>query len=259
MTTIRTPDDAARLGTVLGLWAHPDDEAYLSGSLMALARRAGQRVVCVTATRGELGTPDPVRWPAERLATLREHELRASLAVLDVQEHHWLGYADGACEAAPFDDAVERILAVWDAVRPDTVVTFGPDGLTGHPDHCTVWRWATEAWFATGRRARLLCTTTTERFADDHADLHEEFDVFLDPALPVRTSEADLAVTIEPDDEVLDQKFAALRAQASQTSGLVAGFGEDRYRTWFGRETFVDGARAAAAAVPTRVDELLAA
>ena len=56
------------LGTVLGVWAHPDDEAYLSGGLMAMARDAGSRVVCVTATRGELGTPDPQAWPPERLA-----------------------------------------------------------------------------------------------------------------------------------------------------------------------------------------------
>src|SRR5687767_15747549 len=43
----------AGLGTVLGIWAHPDDEAYLSGGLMAMARDHGSRVVCVTATRGE--------------------------------------------------------------------------------------------------------------------------------------------------------------------------------------------------------------
>ena len=48
-----TSDDVAELGTILGIWAHPDDEAYLSGGLMALARDNGQRVVCVTATRGE--------------------------------------------------------------------------------------------------------------------------------------------------------------------------------------------------------------
>ena len=44
--------DAADLGTVLGIWAHPDDETFLSGGLMAMAREAGQRVVCVTATLG---------------------------------------------------------------------------------------------------------------------------------------------------------------------------------------------------------------
>ena len=260
MNAIRTAGDAAHLGTVLGLWAHPDDEAYLSGSLMALARQAGQRVVCVTATRGELGTPDPVRWPPERLARLREHEVQASLAALGVDEHRWLDHADGACASAPRAEAVADIVDIWQEVRPDTVVTFGPDGLTGHPDHQAVWRWATAAWVATGRQARLLCSTTTARFANEHADLHDAFDVFDDPALPVRTAEDDLALEVQPGDDVLDQKLVALRAQASQTWGLVEGFGEDRYRRWFGRETFVNGARFVEAAMAgTGVGQLLAA
>lgn len=242
MLTIRTPDDARELGTVLGLWAHPDDEAYLSAGLMALARRAGQRVVCATATAGEQGSPDPVRWPPDRLARLRRHELTASLAVLGVDEHHWLGHQDGACAQIPVARAVRPIVDLWEEVRPDTVVTFGPDGMTGHPDHQALWRWATAAWVATGRQARLLCATATERFAREHADLHDRFDVFLDPELPVRTPEVDLALVVEPDDEVLDQKLAALRAQASQTATLVDAFGEDRYRSWFARETFTDGA-----------------
>jgi LmbE family N-acetylglucosaminyl deacetylase len=250
-TTISTAGDAAGLGTVLGLWAHPDDEAYLSGGLMALARQAGNRVVCVTATRGEQGTPDPERWPAERLGPLREHELRASLAVLGVHEHQWLGYADGSCADVPGARAVAAVLEVWEQVRPDTVVTFGPDGLTGHSDHRTLWGWAATAWEATDRQARLLCATTTDRWVDDHADLHDEFGVFMDSAPPVRTAEEDLALVVQPGAAVLDQKLAALRAQASQTWGLVDGFGEDRFRCWFGRENFVDGARFLGAAAAT--------
>lgn len=64
-----------QLGTLLGVWAHPDDEAYLSAGLMALARRDGQRVVVVTATFGEHGTDDPHRWPPTRLARHRRQEL----------------------------------------------------------------------------------------------------------------------------------------------------------------------------------------
>jgi LmbE family N-acetylglucosaminyl deacetylase len=251
MIQVRSPDDAAPLGTVLGLWAHPDDEAYLSAGLMALARRAGNRVVCATATRGEQGTPDPARWPPDRLAGVREHELAASLAALGVHEHHWLGHADGACAEVPVAHAVRDVIELWSTVQPDTVVTFGPDGMTGHPDHQALWRWATAAWVATGRQARLLCATSTARFADEHADLHDRFDVFLAPGLPVRTPESDLAVVVEPDAAVLDQKLAALRAQASQTWGLVDAFGEERYRNWFARETFVDGARFLAQAALT--------
>jgi LmbE family N-acetylglucosaminyl deacetylase len=50
-------------GPMLSVWAHPDDETYLAGATMAQAVRDGRRVVCVTATRGELGSTDPERWP----------------------------------------------------------------------------------------------------------------------------------------------------------------------------------------------------
>ncbi len=61
------PLDIDRLGTVLSVWAHPDDETYLAGGVMASCVAAGQRVVCVSATAGEHGTADPVAWPPERL------------------------------------------------------------------------------------------------------------------------------------------------------------------------------------------------
>ena len=74
--------------TMLGIWAHPDDEAYLSAGLMADLRRRGDRVVVVTATLGEHGTGDPEAWPPARLAPRRRVELRDSLATVGVDEHH---------------------------------------------------------------------------------------------------------------------------------------------------------------------------
>ena len=98
-TTTTLPTDGT--GTLLGIWAHPDDEAYLSAGLMASAVRAGQRVAVVTATAGELGTPDPERCPPGKLATVRRREMTASLAALGVTEHTWLGYPDGGCAVDP--------------------------------------------------------------------------------------------------------------------------------------------------------------
>ena len=133
---------------------------------MALARDDGQRVVCVTATRGERGTPDPVAWPPDRLAAERTHELARCLDVLGVCEHHWLGYRDGECAGADRDAAVARLCAVLDDVRPDTVLTFGPDGITGHPDHRTVSAWAGAAVDrAAPSGARLLHSAVTEQRA----------------------------------------------------------------------------------------------
>src|SRR5947208_14585633 len=53
--------------TAMGVWAHPDDESYLSAGLMLRVAGRGGRVVCVTMTRGEQGTDDPERWPPHRL------------------------------------------------------------------------------------------------------------------------------------------------------------------------------------------------
>ena len=64
------------LGNILGVWAHPDDEAYLSAGIMARAVRAGSRVVCVTATRGEGGSMDEEKWPPETMGEVRTEGAR---------------------------------------------------------------------------------------------------------------------------------------------------------------------------------------
>jgi len=236
-------DELNELGTIVGVWAHPDDEAYLSAGLMAAAVDAGNRVVCVTATRGEHGTSDAREWPPGRLARTRAWELAASLAALGVREHHWLDCTDGACANAPAHDAIASLRSIFDAVTADTVVTFGPDGITGHPDHIAVGHWATVAASVASSRPRVLHATTTRQWADRFADLHDLVPVF-GSAGPPRTSEADLALAIDLSSCYVDQKMTALRAQATQTAALLELVGEDTYRRWWARECFVD-ARAA--------------
>ena len=133
--------------TLLGVWAHPDDEAYLSAGLMAEFSRRGDRVVVVTATLGERGTSDPLAWPPEQLAPVRRAELRRSLAAVGVEEFHLLGLPDGDCEQHDATDAIAGFITV---LQPDLVVTFGPDGMTGHPDHRAVSRWTTQAMDVAG-------------------------------------------------------------------------------------------------------------
>jgi LmbE family N-acetylglucosaminyl deacetylase len=229
------------LGTVLGIWAHPDDEAYLSGGLMALARAAGSRVVCVTATRGELGTPDPGEWPPERLAAERTVELTRCLDILGVTEHRWLDYADGGCAGVPESDAVGRLCAVIEEVRPDTVVTFGPDGFTGHIDHRTVSAWATAAFAKVAAPgARLLYAAAPEGRAGRWAALNDELGVY-EAGYPVLVPNADLALDLVLDPETLDRKVRALAAQATQTAGLIDMLGIETYTAWVGEESFVGG------------------
>jgi LmbE family N-acetylglucosaminyl deacetylase len=61
--------------------------------------------------------------------------------------HEWLGYPDGAVDQVPFDELVDRVAAILAEEEPDVVATFGPDGITAHPDHITIGA-ATDAAFA---------------------------------------------------------------------------------------------------------------
>jgi LmbE family N-acetylglucosaminyl deacetylase len=232
--------DVAELGTILGVWAHPDDEAYLSGGLMAVARDAGERVVCVTATRGEHGTPDPVSWPPDRLARTRTDELARCLEILGVEEHHWLGYEDGGCADVPEAEAVGRLSDLIDRIRPDTVLTFGPDGITGHRDHRTVSAWTTAAFErAAPSRARLLHATVAERHVSRWGGLDERMEVYL-PGYPVTTADHELAIDLVLDAATAARKVRALAAQASQTRRITEALGVDCFTEWVATEYFAD-------------------
>ena len=228
-----------KIDTLLGVWAHPDDEAYLSSALMASVRRDGGRVVVATATRGELGTPDPETWPAARLAEVRERELLASLALIDVREHEWLGHADGSMPVVPMEQGVQQISELLERVRPDVIVTFGPDGMTGHPDHRTICSWVTEAWRQAGSREALWYATTTPEFQEQWAELHETLDIWFEGFEPPVTPAPELAAMVPCDDGLLDLKHRVLQAHASQTAVLEEMLGTDVFREWWSTEYFV--------------------
>ncbi|MFE0751539.1 PIG-L deacetylase family protein [Gordonia sp. NPDC058843] len=223
------------LGTVMSIWAHPDDETYLAGGVMAATRDAGGRVVCVTATRGEAA--DEHATPADRsaLAAVRTDELSDAFAALGIEEHHWLDLPDGGLEALDPAAPVAAVVALLDDVRPDTVLTFGPDGVTGHPDHRTVHRWVTRAVGQSAADPRILHPVATGRRIE--LDLAREFDMWVLGG-PRQCPGDKVALRVELDGPELDRKIGALRAQRSQTAGLISAIGLDRYRTWVSVETY---------------------
>jgi LmbE family N-acetylglucosaminyl deacetylase len=227
------------LGTILSVWAHPDDETYLCGGLMARAVRNGSRVVCVTATRGELGSPDEQRWPSGApLAAVRTKEMDAALAVLGVTEHHWLDYSDGGCADVDQDEATRRVADLMAEVQPDTVLTFGPDGMTGHDDHISVCRWTTAAFgeVAPGGAALAYATNTPEWLARWRAPL-DELNVFMG-AEPPCTPVDELLLHEIFDGDLLDTKVRALLQQTSQIEPLVQVLGEAMLYEGMAEEAF---------------------
>jgi LmbE family N-acetylglucosaminyl deacetylase len=241
-------DTIAGLGTILGIWGHPDDEAYLSAGVMAIATAQGQRVVCVTATYGEAGFADDDPRPIDERAALRAAEMEACLAVLGVNEHHWLGYPDGRCDEVEDAEAVLALTPIIDDVRPDTVLTFGPDGMTGHVDHIAVSRWATLAFrdheTSTGRAPALLYATKTPDWVDRFED-GAGYDVAMmdERARVPTTAPEDLALWLALEPTVLETKLEALHTQPSQVEPYIEVIGVGQFRE-IARDEFFRAARA---------------
>ena len=226
-------DSPTRPMTLLGVWAHPDDEAYLSAVLMSRVLKVGGRVVLATATRGELGgAGDPAQ-----LAIRRERELRAAMSSLCVRDVRFLGYADGQCSNADAVEATASIIALIEDVRPDVIVTFGPDGITGHPDHVAVSNWTTAAAIATGHE-KLLYATMTEEFVRLHESLHSTLGVWMDGDGPSAVADDELALHIVPTVRERELKRHALRAHESQISTLIDIIGETAFDNWWVDEYF---------------------
>lgn len=225
-------DRTGNLGSILGVWAHPDDEAYLSAGLMARAVDDGHRVVCVTATRGEGGFAATDDGSTDERKALREKELADCLAILGVREHRYLGFPDGGCGAVPDEEATAAIAAVIAEVQPDTVLTFGPDGGTGHQDHIAACRWATMAFDrAAPAGSRLLYSTKTPQWDDRFlAGVDRSTIMMIDDLQAEMVDPAELAVWYACDESMLARKVAALRSQASQVEPLVSLVGLEFFR-----------------------------
>jgi LmbE family N-acetylglucosaminyl deacetylase len=230
------------LGTILSVWAHPDDETFLSAGVMAAARDAGQRVVCVSATAGEHGTDDPGTWPPDRLGQVRRWEATAAMAVLGVGEHAILGLPDGGLPGRD-EEGLAWVGGLLDEVGPDTILTFGPEGMTHHPDHIAVHRWVTEAWERAGRPGRLLYATPTVEQIAEFGDLYEEWGIYMTDERPAGTPEAQLALHLRLDGPGLDRKLAALRAMATQTGDVFAQVDLARFEAEIATESFVAAGR----------------
>ncbi len=127
--------------------AHPDDESLGNGGILAKYAAEGVETYLVTATRGERGWfGDESEYPGlEVLGKIREAELLAAARMLGIRRVDFLDYVDGDLDEAPPGEAIAKIVGYVRQVRPNVVITFGPDGAYGHPDHIAICQFTTAA------------------------------------------------------------------------------------------------------------------
>lgn len=138
---------------LLGVFAHPDDDVYTLGATL-VAHRGELETTLVFATSGEAGPiTDPDAVSRDELPSVREREQRASmeaLGVADSVEARFLRLPDYYLPDVPFEELVGRVSDIIRDVRPDVVVSFGPDGMTTHHDHIRVGEAALAAFDRAG-------------------------------------------------------------------------------------------------------------
>ena len=153
--------------TLLALFAHPDDEAFGTGGMIARYAAAGVCVTLVCTTRGEVGEiAEGTGATRETLGEVREGELRCAAETMGISELIFLGYRDSgmvdtpenadprAYINAPAEEVIPRLVGIIRLVQPQVVVTFEPNGGYGHPDHIAIHRHTVAAFHAAADPSR---------------------------------------------------------------------------------------------------------
>lgn len=236
----------------MAVLAHPDDESLGFGGSLAKYAAEGASVHLLTATlgqRGWKGAKEDYPGP-EALGAHREAELRAAVKELGVTKLSLLGYMDGALDEVPPEDASVAIAEHIVRAKPDVVLTFGPDGVYGHPDHIAISQFTTaavvraasgEGLAASHRVSKLYYLATTK---DELAAYQSAFGDLKKKVGDVERrfpGWEDWAVTTRLD--VSDHVDAVWRAVSSHRSQLrdfekLMNLPEEQRTHIFGRQTF---------------------
>jgi LmbE family N-acetylglucosaminyl deacetylase len=124
---------------LLGVFAHPDDETFCAGGTFARYAEQDAEIMVVSATRGQAGQiRDAAAGTRRTIAAVREAELRLACERLGITKVRCLDYVDGTLTDAELSALTDEVAEVIRDFRPDVVITFGPDGGYGHPDHVTI-------------------------------------------------------------------------------------------------------------------------
>jgi LmbE family N-acetylglucosaminyl deacetylase len=136
----------SRRPRLLGVFAHPDDETFCAGGTLARYAKDGAEIMVVSATRGQAGQIRDARVGTRRtIGAVREAELRLACERLGVTHVRCWDHLDGALAEADFGALVGQVVRLIREFQPEVVISFGPDGGYGHPDHIAISAAVTQA------------------------------------------------------------------------------------------------------------------
>ncbi|MHC4931839.1 MAG: PIG-L deacetylase family protein [Planctomycetota bacterium] len=129
---------------LLAVAAHPDDESFLFGGTLALHADRGGRAGLLCLTDGQAGRTGGLV-ERERLPEVRRQELRRAVEVLGIPELYLAGLMDGALDEVGDERGTAIVASHIARFGADVLLTFGPEGASGHADHKACFRWTMAA------------------------------------------------------------------------------------------------------------------
>ena len=139
--------------SILGVFAHPDDESWILAGVAAKYRAIGIHTYLICATQGEAGNCAEVYLAKKRaLGEIRKKELQSACRVLGINRPTFLGVRDGKTDDWNIDITLGKIVAIIRKLRPTIIITWEPRGDTGHPDHVMISGLTNKAFHISGRK-----------------------------------------------------------------------------------------------------------
>ena len=123
--------------SILAIFAHPDDEAFSVAGSFAKYAKVGVQTALVTATFGQVGSTRHIKKDQD-LGKVRKAELEKCAKLLKIRHLYLLGYPDGQLHHANQTELTIKIEKIIKMENPNVIITFGPDGITGHVDHVVI-------------------------------------------------------------------------------------------------------------------------
>jgi len=237
---------------LLLVMAHPDDESMGTGGLVLRHTRAGIPTHLICATYGEAGwTGKPAGAKQEDLPEIRARELEEAAAALALSGVELWDYPDGGVLAADHPQISQRITEQIGKLRPRAVVSWGPDGGYGHPDHI---------WIGACTDAAIVAMEEAERPALYHLAVDQPLAEFYAEAMRLGAGDGGLAlqpqenvdIVVELNADEVMMKLRAIDCHQSQLEDwriairahphlMQKGYGREPYVTVSSRATGLTG------------------
>lgn len=216
---------------VLCVFAHPDDEAFGPGGTIALWTRQGAEINLVCATRGENGLPADKTGNSpnpRETSRIRSQELKKSAKILGVKSVEFLDFQDGHIGNNDLQKLEAAITRRIRSLRPDLLLTFNLNGVSGHLDHIAVASAATQAFRKTKIAKKLYYFTVPNVISRLNADYFIYFPEGPDP------DDMDEIIDVS---SVWDVRMKAMDQHQSQAKDVVAV--KSKLATWEQKECFM--------------------